>query len=1273
MLSGLAVVAGTLGWFVPLATITTDDNPLSGSSSGAYFAYGNGSPTTTEHPENRVYGITTPRHLYNLAWLQYLGIFNAANENGKQYYFELADNIDMTGWTLPPIGTEDNPFIGNFNGNGYVIKGLTVSNKFSDFQRHPAKVTLDNFEQPHIMGFFGVVGDYNGTFASTSEYTSAANEFSNTGLTGLTIKTYLKDSLMGVAAGYVDANMQNVAVDASTIDIDNNISESTTSYGGFTDNISDFSLVGYTTKEKQIRQVDETIYDVNVSSNHHFNATDTGAADGWGGSINMMSMFERLTNIRGRATDTNFVYRTTTSHQANGTTSNATSTNSDAILYTSNNQIGNFHYTYDSTSYMYLGGGTKQVDKYFEYVDHEAFYISDGTHYLHLNNTTIQSTTDENDATYFAQDDNGRLYTLINNTQYFLRNNNGTLQGTTSTTYASVWSITTVDGKRAITNNGRSIRYYNNNFSLFAPSVYTAPYSIQENGSGTYLAVSGTSITYSTTESKIWNFSSMSGNTTISTTINNTTYYLNNTRTQYNSRGTATLTTSSLTYTWGGSTDEYTLTISGSGNYRKLAYDNNYRWHFARYSGSNYLTISGTPDSSEINIINSPASGTVSGPDTKENTSRETSSYQYSATNTTYFPLNVASDGGSAAASLTNGDYAPTSANTGYVIAGSSIDNEGTISSGKDLSSIRVSSYAKTNSDHHIRNSFKNGSSGYSNGTIANADLRTVNASGNVALTHSSVNLNDFEKFNDSKDSLITVLRSSANNYGLHFMNSEISKEQIVPATNISILGQTYSNPYQLPVNSIDFNLKEKGYINFFAGTYFTTDVTCFFSLHQIVRNEDTTIAEIKEIAEIYGNKNKKNYSYIYKFKDGTYSKPYRFDGNGSKFELSADDTGEVPFVDEVLSNISAYTSSPYNYQKIFDTNWISNFNTSGNQILTLTQNYLYYFEVPVNQGEYCLGSVKGGVGGYLLYLDIGANAAKTERTIFYEHYKQSEVISVYPGGVALQTLPTTFSKEVVVLDISTEIDCSDSACVRILPGYKNVFTIDRDDGDVTLTRSNTTNAPPIHKGVNITLIHDSGSTTPIEVDNLSNEVRNVKQMTYYDYNVNMDELIVTVITDTATNGGSSYTRKIVQSTYAGHLVTETPKSVYTYDPENSIDQRDSMKIYRTETGVKYTVNDIINQSTLPINNSDISNTAIVSVLILQNGGAGYEETITLNAVVDENNTEGMYYVVDNYTVSIVPDGQEVIVTVKEFESGNVIYYGTTQVTGANQTITIAA
>lgn len=135
--TGVAALTGIAAWFKPTATISSDVNILDGVVDGAYFAYGNGSPLNNETGD-KPYGITTPRHLYNLAWLTYLGYFN----DKPQMYFELGENIDMTGWALPPIGTETFPFTGNFNGQGYVISNLTVSNNYADFGvKHPAKVT----------------------------------------------------------------------------------------------------------------------------------------------------------------------------------------------------------------------------------------------------------------------------------------------------------------------------------------------------------------------------------------------------------------------------------------------------------------------------------------------------------------------------------------------------------------------------------------------------------------------------------------------------------------------------------------------------------------------------------------------------------------------------------------------------------------------------------------------------------------------------------------------------------------------------------------------------------------------------------------------------------------------------------------------------------------------------------------------------------------------------------------------------------------------------
>ena len=54
-------------------------------------------------------------------------------------------------------------------------------------------------------------------------------------------------------------------------------------------------------------------------------------------------------------------------------------------------------------------------------------------------------------------------------------------------------------------------------------------------------------------------------------------------------------------------------------------------------------------------------------------------------------------------------------------------------------------------------------------------------------------------------------------------------------------------------------------------------------------------------------------------------------------------------------------------YSLVFSTNRIKRQNS-------ITTNAVYYFEIPVNAGEYALGSVDGGTGAYLMYLDIATN-----------------------------------------------------------------------------------------------------------------------------------------------------------------------------------------------------------------------------------------------------------------------------------------------------------
>ena len=235
----LAAIASTIAWFDNKTSVTPAI--IEGSSQGAYFGGGDGT-------EGTPYLIKNQRHLYNLAWLQYLGEFNKNVDSDstavdKQYYFKRDDSLqanglDRSSFVLPPIGTEKNPFLGNFDGNDVTINHLTVSNNFNDLNKHPYNVTSDSFNQENIqiVGFFGIIGSHN---ALSYSYSSAINSVANLYLNNVTINTSSNNTLCGIFAGYANASISYCGVHYATIKIGSNI----TKIDAF-NNVSSYTLIG---------------------------------------------------------------------------------------------------------------------------------------------------------------------------------------------------------------------------------------------------------------------------------------------------------------------------------------------------------------------------------------------------------------------------------------------------------------------------------------------------------------------------------------------------------------------------------------------------------------------------------------------------------------------------------------------------------------------------------------------------------------------------------------------------------------------------------------------------------------------------------------------------------------------------------------------------------------------------------------------------------------------------------------------------------------------
>ena len=1341
LLAGTVSAGLSFAWFHPTTKIgdkgETNAMPIDGSTSSAYFAYGDGS---AEKP----YGIKSPRHLYNLAWLQYINHFQ-----NKQLYFELAGNVDMSGWTLPPIGTEDHPFISQFNGQGYVVSNLTVSNDFADYNVHPSAVqefNTTNYKQPHILGMFGVVGNYNG---DVTDYSSAVNTLTDTGIYNATIKTSVSDSLIGIAAGYVDADLANVVVDSSTINV---ASSSSTAYKtNLTSNISDYSLVGYTTKETSIRQDEESVYDINVST-AEFNASQ-GDEQGWGGSINIKAIHERLYGIRSYATATeSFAWRTRREYFDDS----LSSTNNSTVNYfkryhgyntTNHEYLGNYsfiEYATSNTVVNYIAGGHEEINAYYTYYKHSGHPITDGSgNYLNFDGTNLVNGTNANTCTLwtFTQSSGSNYYisTFYDGTEYRLYNYNETLaiSSYNLTDSSRIWSISE-DGNNLIISSDDEVKiyYYEDLWQLIPLTDSTSTYYVirsANGGSYNYISAASTSgytPTNTTNQDSAAKFNVDSSGRFYFVNSSGQTLYLAYYRSQ--GGGTTALRLINSTnanryyyFNYNGTT----LTAIRNGTVYYVRYNNGWTYtNDSSYAISPY-TMSQQIDYSSYslnNTFNDEIIENRAGPDYYQtsndiNKTANNSHMYYDYNDTTYFPLNVNEDGGTYNSrnalntAINNGNFDPKDTNTGYIVGGSDYTNLGqnvTLDQSdnrNDISKLRISSYPIS----YINQSFTTGTNITLDNSLPNSKVYTFNTSGTDRTMSQEYSQNAYPKYYESRQSFFenalttsttsgttTRYSSNSNVYGLHFMNTTINTKSIVNASKISILGNK-CDKYELPANSIDFNLKQKGSVNFFAGTYFTGN-NSFFSLYQIVRNSDAvsktngtgeaiegeytsfnTINDIKEIVAVYSNDvgtKTTKYSNIYKYKNVsptgsvtyTYSEPYRFDGNQNRFKMNKNNTtdNDTPYSDNYMmseSDFNAYKTT-YGYTLRLDSPNQLGYRSGG-----YTSNRIYYFEFPMNAGEYCLGSVDGATGAYLLYLDIGANAAKTQRTIFYEHFTITEKAFSYPLGIALQELTQPTAQQSAMAIITTDIDAADSVCVEIVPGSTGTILVDRVSNSVALTRAQSMNAPPIYAGSTIESVYDtSAPSTPLTIVG-EEKTTDVKRMQYYDFNVNLDTLTITTFTDTLEDGESEYVRTIKQSHYSTHVQEGDPTTEYVYDASTSTDQRTDMVVYNTNGGTRYTEEDLINQTTLPIGDAS-SNVALTIQLNLSGADVSYTNEINLFAVVDTENIEGTYYLFDNYVIELVPTGSSIIVKVLAIdESGNVdeIYLGETELTTVNQTITV--
>lgn len=313
-----------------------------------------------------------------------------------------------------------------------------------------------------------------------------------------------------------------------------------------------------------------------------------------------------------------------------------------------------------------------------------------------------------------------------------------------------------------------------------------------------------------------------------------------------------------------------------------------------------------------------------------------------------------------------NDDYTVASTNTGYIMSDSVNNTNGSVRSASykiqhiagSLGDFAESTYTIANLYSNTYNNIVYDSSKFevltNAGAASSSGYSLISDSYNSShtpqsgsflysyrSTKKSYETLGLERYEDARETLDEILTNASVVHGLHFYGSTSDTSTRVTSTNpytitAKINGSNAIANYPLPHSCIDFNLKEKGLITLFAGTYYPagsqTKADSILSLFKITRNGNN-ISSITQIQKIYLNPD-------YDSEDPASNK-YMYSSNGNK------PTGAGDLVFDVTGYLNSIPKT----------------------------NVVCYFEIPVDAGEYAIGGVTGKeAGAYLMYLDIAAS-----------------------------------------------------------------------------------------------------------------------------------------------------------------------------------------------------------------------------------------------------------------------------------------------------------
>ncbi len=282
---GCTLGVSSFAWFL-LPQTTKKVDGIDGEATGSYFSIVNEETDKADGTATNPYGIKTAKQLYYFNWLQDLGYFNKDEDgDGKidqQYYFVLMNDIDASDYVLPPAGTKEFPFVGNFEGGGFTISNLKISNSWNDLTNIPNGAKQDStatmLSSAEIVGFFGIIGQYSSESSTTADdlttgtinckgkdgsatnatytirsvsgtgddaTTTYINAVNNLYFDNLQVSTIADNTLAGLLAGYVNGQMQYCGARAGYFTFGSGVQTlKDDTVGSANDKLSKYSIVG---------------------------------------------------------------------------------------------------------------------------------------------------------------------------------------------------------------------------------------------------------------------------------------------------------------------------------------------------------------------------------------------------------------------------------------------------------------------------------------------------------------------------------------------------------------------------------------------------------------------------------------------------------------------------------------------------------------------------------------------------------------------------------------------------------------------------------------------------------------------------------------------------------------------------------------------------------------------------------------------------------------------------------------------------------------------